>query len=93
MTERYLNGPMVDRIRRCAADTSPNWDGHIRLYPPESRGLINLIDEVARLTDCISKLDPSEREAVLRPSGCGWCGRDHLVELPTLFTRPNQDQS
>lgn len=88
MAERHLNGPMVDRIRRCAADTSPNWDGQITLHPPEFRGLVDLIDGVARLADCVSKLDPSERETVLRPSGCGWCGGDHLAELPTPVTSP-----
>ncbi len=39
-----LNGPMVAKLRRCAADTSPNWDGQIAIYPPEARELVALID-------------------------------------------------
>lgn len=47
-----LNGPMVARLRKCAADTSPNWDGKILIYPPEARQLVGLIDEriAARLS-------------------------------------------
>jgi hypothetical protein len=40
-----LNGPMVARLRKCAADTSANWDGRITIYPPEARELVGLIDE------------------------------------------------
>lgn len=43
-----LNGPMVARLRQCAADTSPNWDGKITIYPPEARELVALIDECPR---------------------------------------------
>jgi hypothetical protein len=39
-----LNGPMVDRLRKCAADTDPNWAGRITIYPPEARELVALID-------------------------------------------------
>jgi hypothetical protein len=39
-----LNVPMVNKLRRCAADTSSNWDGQITIYPPEARGLTALID-------------------------------------------------
>lgn len=46
--ETRLNGPMVARLRTCAADTSPNWDGRITIYPPEARELVNLIDLVRR---------------------------------------------
>lgn len=46
-TRPRLNGPMVDRLRKCAADTSPNWDGKITIYPPEARELVALIDAEA----------------------------------------------
>ncbi len=39
-----LNQPMMDRLRRCSWDRSPNWAGAITIYPPEARGLIDLID-------------------------------------------------
>jgi hypothetical protein len=42
--EFRLNKPMVARLRRCAADTSPSWDGAVTIYPPEARDLIALID-------------------------------------------------
>jgi hypothetical protein len=42
-----LNGPMVARLRKCAADTSPNWDGKTTIYPPEARELVALIDGMA----------------------------------------------
>jgi hypothetical protein len=41
---RRLNGPMLARLRKCAADTSPNYDGRVTIYPPEARELISLID-------------------------------------------------
>lgn len=41
---RHLNRPMVNRLRACAADTSPNWDGAVTIYPPGARGLVALID-------------------------------------------------
>jgi hypothetical protein len=77
-----LNGPMLARLRQCAADTSANWNGKITVYPPEAQGLIALIDAVAGLVDCANLLDPSERATVFRPAGCGWCGADHLAQLP-----------
>ena len=43
-TTLRLNGPMVERLRRCAADTSSNWDGAVTIYPPDARGLVALID-------------------------------------------------
>lgn len=43
---RNLNRPMVARLRRCAADTTPNWDGQITIYPPEARDLLALIDSL-----------------------------------------------
>jgi hypothetical protein len=39
-----LNGPMLARLRECAADTSSNWDGKITIYPPEARELVSLVD-------------------------------------------------
>lgn len=36
---------MIDRLRTCAADKSPNNVGRITIYPPEARELIALIDE------------------------------------------------
>ena len=44
MTGHQLNGPMLGRLRQCAADTSSNWDGKITIYPPEARELVALID-------------------------------------------------
>lgn len=41
---RRLNQPMVERLRRCAADTRPDWAGAVTVYPPETRGLVALID-------------------------------------------------
>lgn len=41
-----LNTAMLDRLRRCAADTSPNWEGSITIYPPEARELVDLVDAV-----------------------------------------------
>jgi hypothetical protein len=38
---------MVARLRGCAADTSPNWDGRVTIYPPEARELVALIDASA----------------------------------------------
>jgi hypothetical protein len=52
---RRLNGPMVARLRACAADTSPNWDGAVTVYPPEARDLVALIDDV--LTDVTPAAD------------------------------------
>lgn len=46
-----LNGPMVARIEKCAADTSPNGDGKITIYPPEARGLTALIAETTALRE------------------------------------------
>lgn len=45
----HLNRPMVDRLRRCAADTTPNWDGAVTVYPLETRGLVALIDAALAL--------------------------------------------
>lgn len=45
---RHLNGPMLARLRACAADTSPNWDGKVTIYPPEARDLVSLIDAALR---------------------------------------------
>lgn len=44
-----LNQPMVEKLRACAADTSPNWDGRVVIYPPEAVGLVELIDAVPKL--------------------------------------------
>lgn len=45
MTDQLrLNEPMVAKLRRCAADTSSNWDGQVTIYPPEARELVALID-------------------------------------------------
>jgi len=79
---RQLNGPMLARLRKCAADTSSSWDGKITIYPPEAQGLVALVAAVESLTTCAGLLDPSERGTVLRPQGCGWCGGDHLADLP-----------
>lgn len=43
---RHLNGPMVARLRRCAADASPNWEHAATVYPPDARGLVALIDHL-----------------------------------------------
>ncbi len=44
-----LNGPMVKRIQRCAADTSSDWAGKITIFPPEARQLAELVDDVESL--------------------------------------------
>lgn len=41
---RHLNGPLLTKLRRCAADTSQNWDGAVTVYPQETRGLVALVD-------------------------------------------------
>jgi hypothetical protein len=46
-----LNRPMLDRLRRCATDTSPNWDGACTIYPPDARGLVALIDALSGGSD------------------------------------------
>lgn len=43
----HLNQPMVAKLRVCAADASPNWDGRVTIYPPEAAGLIAFIDRYA----------------------------------------------
>lgn len=46
-----LNTPMLERLRRCAADTSSNWELQTRVYPPETLGLVALIDACAAPKD------------------------------------------
>lgn len=46
---RRLNLPMLARLRRCAADASPNYDDAFTIYPPEAVGLVALIDAVDAL--------------------------------------------
>lgn len=53
-----LNGPMVERLRRCAADTSGNWGGQITVYPPEARQLVELIDQGRQCPELESKETP-----------------------------------
>lgn len=48
---RRLNVPMVAKLRKCAADTSSNWDGKVTVYPPEARALVALIDTAASKED------------------------------------------
>lgn len=48
---RSLNRPMVHRLRSCAADTSPNWEGETTVYPPETRNLVRLLDLITEGTD------------------------------------------
>jgi hypothetical protein len=45
-----INKPMLEKLRRCAADDSPNWDGRVTIYGPEARGLLALIDAISRGT-------------------------------------------
>lgn len=47
-----LNRPMVEQIRRAAADTSPNWDVTATVYPPSARGLVALIDALKATGEC-----------------------------------------
>ena len=88
----YLNGPMLARLRQCAADTSDSWIGAMTVYPPEARGLVAFIDAVTSMVGCINLLDPSERATVLRPEGCGWCGGDHIAELPGVITGSHSEE-
>lgn len=53
-----LNGPMMQRLRACAADASPNWDGAVTVYPPAARGLVALVDSVLALAPEIPVADP-----------------------------------
>lgn len=72
---RRLNQPMLARLRQCAADTSPNWDGKITIYPNEAQGLVDLIDAVLG--------NEAEKELVNHANdhqkmvdtiaGCTWC--------------------
>lgn len=39
-----LNRPMVEKLRKCAADYSPDWSGKVTVYPMEARQLVQLID-------------------------------------------------
>ena len=55
---RHLNGPMVNRLRACAADTTPNWEGATTVYPPETRGLVALIDALV-----LGQADTDKKEA------------------------------
>lgn len=60
-----LNRPMVERLRQCAADTSPNWDGKVTVYPPEARELVALIDALrTRWQVCWYDTDRNERSAL-----------------------------
>lgn len=63
---RQLNGPMVDRIRQCAADTSSSWIGAMTLYPPEARQLVALIDEGREITDLAAAVPPEVRPAFVQ---------------------------
>lgn len=64
-----LNGPMVARLRGCAADTSSNWDGKITIYPPEARELVALIDAVR-----LARIKVAERLLAQRDDYCAGCG-------------------
>lgn len=76
----HLNRPMLDRLRKCAADTSPNWDGVVTVYPPETRGLVALIDAVGALAADVPaaaeeethRRDEHEQQACPTP-GCSIC--------------------
>jgi hypothetical protein len=63
---RLLNGPMVERLRKCAADTSSNWDGKIKIYPPEARQLVFLIDESRELVDLAQAVPAEVRAAFVQ---------------------------
>lgn len=41
---KHLNRPMLDQLRKAAADTSPNWDVTATVYPPSARDLVALVD-------------------------------------------------
>lgn len=58
---RRLNGPMVTRLRGCAADTSPNWAGAVTVYPPETRGLVALIDALVLGTTKEPAVEPIQK--------------------------------
>ncbi len=99
----HLNGPMVARLRKCAAGTSPNWDEKITIYPPEARELIALIDEAPDLdqigTQIREALDIAYDDADRtphRPIGAATClvcdmALDHEVheEQGGAVTRPS----
>lgn len=59
----HLNQPMLTRLRKCAADTSPNWDGAVTLYPPETRGLVALIDAALAVPAAAAVVQPAGEAA------------------------------
>lgn len=68
-----LNVPMVARLRKCAADDSPNWDGKINIYPREARQLTALIDAAIRTGEPDAAAQPSVGGA---PVGAGLDGEE-----------------
>lgn len=83
-TARHLNEPMVARLRACAADTSPNWDGAITVYPPEAAGLVTLID---LLTDPDPEAEPGETLAV-RHARLRDALKDVVIATSTTWCNP-----
>lgn len=51
-----MNGPMVDKLRHAATDTSPGWEGGVIIYAPEAQELIALIDDAAALRAEVERL-------------------------------------
>lgn len=65
-----LNGPMVERLRACAADTDPDWAGAITIYPPEARELVDLVDADADLLDLLAAIAAEiDRQDRFHPAG------------------------
>jgi hypothetical protein len=75
---RSLNEPMLNRLRQCAADASPNRDGQITIYPPEARHLVALID--ATLGEPTPDTNADQWEAVLATGGLILDSFDELDE-------------
>ncbi len=90
MDRARLNGPMVARLRRCAADTSSNWDGAITIYPPEARELVALIDDTEVKEPeppCCGDAEESVRsgQTVLHTGGCV-----HRCDIPVTIAMPRR---
>lgn len=88
-----LNAPLVERLRACAADTSPDWAGRITIYPGEARLLVALIDAAAASPTPAGQTDetlrarfesiPELSDETAGEDGCWHCdtrpGANHLA--------------
>ncbi len=73
---KRLNRPMIEQLRRAAADTSSNWDVTATVYPPSARDLVALVDALLAVAE-----QPTE----------GW-GREWCVRLPDGLLEPDDER-